>query len=162
MKKRPIQLAAGIIGVIFLFAAAGLYAAAAIPDVIKMQNKAYAKHTRPIVEFHHKVHAEDYPKKHPEFYKNSCGECHHDDNGKPLTDLKAGDTVKGCIECHSKPGELIGRKAKGLSEKELLEYHANALHDNCRGCHRDYNKANKLKSKDEGYAPTTCTQCHVK
>jgi len=162
MHKRFTPRVAGIAGMLLLFAAVGLYAATTVPDVIKLEDKEYKKYTRPIVEFHHKKHAEEYAAKFPDFYKNGCGECHHDANGKPLTNLQPGDHVKRCIECHTKPGELTGRKAKGLSEKQLLEYQANAFHENCRGCHRAYNKKYKLKSKDEGYAPTTCSKCHVK
>ena len=162
MHKHSKLLITGIVAAAFLFAAVGLYAASNVPDVIKMDNKAYKKHKRPIVDFNHLKHAEAYAEKHPEFYKNGCGECHHDENGKPLAGLKSGDDVKSCMECHSKPGELKGKKAKGLSKKQKLEYHANAIHDNCRGCHRSYNKKNKLKSKSPGYAPTTCKKCHVK
>jgi len=151
-----------LMGAIVLVSAAGIYAAAAMPDVIKMENKAYEKHTKPIAVFTHIKHAEDYAKKHPDFFKNGCGECHHDENNKPLTGLKPGDPVQGCIACHKKPEEVSGKAAKGLSDKQKLEYHANALHDNCIGCHRDYNKKNKLKSKDSGYAPSTCTKCHEK
>ncbi len=171
MDKRFMLRVAGIVAAAFVLAAGGLFAATEMPDIIKMDNEAYEKHTRAIVEFQHLKHAEEYAKKHPEFYKNGCGECHHDDNGKPLADLKPGDDVQGCIACHTKPGEMSTkekrkmRKAK-LPKKErlskMLAYHAEAFHENCRGCHRSYNRKNKLKSKSPGYAPTTCTKCHVK
>ena len=45
-----------------------------------------------------------------------------------------------------------------------LEYHANAIHENCHGCHKKFNKKMGLKSKDKGYAPTKskCKMCHPK
>ena len=162
MHKRSKLLVSGVVAVAFLFAAVGLYAASDVPDVIKMEDKAYKKHKQPIVEFHHKKHVEDYEKKHPDFYKNGCGECHHDENNKPLSNLKPGDDVQSCIACHKKPGDITGKKAKGLSKKQKLEYQAYAVHENCRGCHKSYNKKNKLKSKSPGYAPTTCKKCHKK
>lgn len=111
--------------------------------VIALENPAYEKHTKGIVQFTHK--------KHFETYKISCGDCHHDDNAEPIEDLKPGDPVEGCIECHSKPGKA----PKGETEK--LEYHTNALHQNCIVCHKQYNKENKTKA-----APQTCGKCHPK
>ena len=148
-----------------LFISTGIYAGTKVEDVIKLNEKAYAKHKKGIVVFSHKKHQKEYEEKHPEFYKNSCGECHHEDkDGKsvPLKNLKEGDNVKKCIECHKKPGYIKGKKAKGLTKKQKREYHANAYHDNCRGCHRTFNKKMKLKSKDKGAAPTTCKRCHPK
>ena len=107
----------------------------------------------------------EYAEKHPDLYKLGCGECHHEDEdgkSKPLTDLKEGDEVKNCIECHKIADYIKGKKAKGLTKKQKREYHANAIHDNCKGCHKKFNKKMKLKAKDEGAAPTTCKQCHPK
>lgn len=124
-------------------------------DVIKMENKAYTEHKKGIVEFSHKKHAEDYG--------TGCGECHHDENNKPLDNLKAGDDVQNCIECHKIPAEKPkGKDAPELTRSQELEYHAEAIHDNCRGCHKKYNKEKGLKSKDPGYAPTSGMQCHPK
>jgi hypothetical protein len=159
--KRFLNSLPSLAGLAVVLLAVGLLVGMAwAADVIKMENKAYEKHTKPIVEFNHKMHAEDYAQKHADFFKKGCGECHHDDAGKPLTNLKADASVQGCIECHSKPGPKP--KGEKLSDKEELAYHTEALHANCRGCHKDYNKAEGLKSKDEGYAPTSCTKCHTK
>jgi hypothetical protein len=49
-----------------------------------------------------------------------------------------------------------------LSNVQKREYHANAMHDNCKVCHKQYNKKKGLKAKDKGYAPTTCKSCHSK
>ena len=150
MKKRNILLVAGFTGFVFLLVSAGIYAGTTVPDVIEMNNKAYAKHSKGIVKFSHKKHSTDY--------KIGCGECHHDANNKPLTNLKAGDNVQNCIECHKKPGEKPkGKDAPKLTKKQQREYHAEAIHDNCKGCHRDYNKKNKTQK-----APTTCSKCHPK
>jgi len=138
----------------------GLYASKEFQDVIKMDTKAYTKHTKGIVTFTHKKHAKDYAAKYPEFYKNACGTCHHDKDNKPLTNLKEGDEVQPCIACHKKPGYIRGKAARGLTKKQKLEYQANAVHDDCRKCHRKYDRKMKLKPKDKGFAPLSCKHCH--
>jgi len=144
------------IGFIVLFASVALYAGSDAPAVIKMQNDY--EHKKEIVVFTHE--------KHVDAYKNGCGACHHDENNKPLDNLKAGDSVQKCIECHSKPGE-VPKAEKDKWKKEKLkkaeknklarQWHAEAVHDNCRDCHKAYNKKNKTKA-----APTTCVKCHPK
>ncbi|MBW2514513.1 MAG: cytochrome c3 family protein [Deltaproteobacteria bacterium] len=144
------------IGFIVLFASVALYAGSDVPAEIKMQNDY--EHEKEIVTFTHQ--------KHVEAYKIGCGDCHHDENNKPLSTLKEGDAVKKCIECHSKPGE-VPKEEKDKWKKEKLkkaekdklarQWHAEAIHDNCQGCHKDYNKKNKTKA-----APTTCVKCHPK
>jgi hypothetical protein len=143
-----------------LFAAGGIFAKA-VPDIIKLEDPAYKEHKKGVVDFTHGKHQTEYAEKYPEFYKNGCGECHHDEDNKPLSNLKEGDDVQKCIECHKIAAEAPkGKKAKKkLSKKEKIkDYHAEALHENCRGCHRKYNKKYKPKKK----APTTCTKCHPK
>ena len=145
------------VGLAVLFISVSIYAGTTVPDVIKMSDKAYEKHKKGIVTFTHKKHIEEYTAAHPEFFKAGCGECHHDANGKPL-ELKAGDPVQKCIECHKIPGERPkGKDAPKLKKKERLQYHAEALHYNCKDCHKKFKK--KTKSKN---APTTCTKCHPK
>jgi hypothetical protein len=153
-------LVLGIIAIATFCIAAGIYAKAA-PEVIELQDPAYKEHEKGVVHFEHKKHQTDYAKQYPEYYKNGCGECHHDKDGKPLTSLKDGDEVQKCIECHKIASEAPkGNKAeKKLTKKEKIkEYHAEALHENCRGCHKEYNK----KYKPEKKAPTTCANCHPK
>ena len=144
LTKRFIGLLAIVLAASFCITV-GLYAGTTAPAEIKMQ--APYEHEESTPTFTHQKHIEDH--------KIACGECHHDDQGKPLNDLKEGDEVKSCFACHNKPGELKGRKAKGLSKAEKLAYHANALHDNCIDCHRKYNRENKTKA-----APQKCTDCH--
>lgn len=151
MKKRPVLLIPAIVVMATLFVAAGIYAAAA-PDVITMNTKEYAKHTKGNVVFPHKKHSAEYGAK--------CGDCHHDDKGKPL-DLKEGDSAQRCVECHKE----TGKKPKGekLSKAEKIKkYQKEAIHANCVGCHKDYNKKNKLRRNDPKAAPTSCKQCHKK
>ena len=148
-----------ILGVAILFVSAGIYAAS-VPDVIALNDPAYEKHKKGIVQFEHKKHWDDYSKQYPDLYPSKCGVCHHDENGKPLTELKDGDEVQKCIECHKIPSEAPkGKKAKKkLSKKEkIAQYHAEALHANCRDCHKKFNKKYKPKK-----APTTCAKCHPK
>ena len=142
-----------IIGVAILFVSAAIYAKSA-PDIIPLQDPAYETHKKGVVKFEHKKHWDDYSKAYPEIYPSQCGECHHDKDGKPLTELKDGDDVQKCIECHKIPAEAPkGKKAKEkLSKKEKIkEYHAEALHENCRGCHKKEDR--KLAS---------CSTCHKK
>ena len=155
-KRNSIVLAAACL--VLMFAAGSIYAATAVQDVIRMENKAYDKHTKAIVDFTHKKHNEEY--------KIGCGECHHDDKGQPLNDLKLGDDVQSCIECHKNPGQMPGKmkkemKAAKASKKEIkakkMEYHAEAIHDNCISCHKAHNKKNKTKA-----APASCAKCHPK
>jgi len=139
--------ATGSAGVIFVLVLvfAAVIIAAEMPAVIEMKTP-YEK-TRGVVTFSHQKHIDDY--------KLGCGECHHDDKGQPLTDLKPSDPVKKCFECHSKPGEIKGKEARALSPKEKRAFHANAVHDNCIDCHRQFNKGKKDKP-----APQTCKACH--
>jgi hypothetical protein len=146
MDKRSIGLMVVLAAVFSLILAAGLYAGTKAPDEIQIQHEGF-ENTKGIVTLTHQKHVADH--------KIGCGECHHDDKGKPRTDLKDGDEVKTCFECHTKPGTLKGKKAKGLSKAELMAYVGNAFHENCIGCHKDYNKKNKTKA-----APQKCTGCH--
>ena len=117
-----------------------------VADVIAMNNPAYAKHKKAIVQFTHKKHTEEY--------KIGCGECHHNDKGEALNDLKMGDAVQNCIACHDKPGKA----PKDVKDKaEKLTYHTNALHKNCIDCHKADNKKKKNKA-----APASCGKCHIK
>lgn len=144
--------------VALMFSAGASYAGKKVDDVLKMNRPEYKEHTKSIVEFTHKKHAEDY--------KIGCGECHHDDKGKPIEGLKMDDDVKSCIECHKIPGTMPGKLKKEMREQKAskedvnakkLEYHAEAVHMNCISCHKAHNKKNNTKA-----APATCTKCHPK
>jgi Class III cytochrome C family len=156
----------GIVGFAVLYLSGAIYAKE-VPAVIDLNDPAYKEHDKGIVHFEHLKHQTEYAKKYPQFYKNGCGECHHDENNKPLTGLKAGDDVKKCIECHKIPGEMPAKikkelRAQKASKEEIkkkeLEYQAEAMHEDCTSCHRLFNKEVKPKKK----APTTCASCHPK
>ena len=114
--------------------------------MIKLEAKY--PHTKSIVSFPHKKHVADY--------KAKCGDCHHDDKHNRLDDLKDGDNVQSCFECHNKPGEKPkGKDVPKLTLQEELKYHAEAMHANCKGCHQKTNQASGTTK-----APTTCIKCH--
>ena len=150
MRKKHLIIIA-VFGIAALFFATGIYAGTAVDDMIKMENEAYAKHKKGIVMFSHKKHSEEY--------KAGCGECHHDADNKPLDNLKIGDDVQNCIECHTKASRPPRAKkdAPKLSTKEKMAYHAYAIHVNCKDCHKKANKASGTKA-----APTSCAKCHPK
>jgi predicted DNA-binding antitoxin AbrB/MazE fold protein len=162
MRKWSLWLTVSIVGIVTLFVAVNIYAGTEVEDVIRLESEAYDKHKEGIAEFSHRKHQDEYREKNPELYSSQCGECHHDEDNKPLVDLKEGDDVQKCIECHKKADYIKGKKAKGLTKEQKREYHANAYHDNCKGCHKKYNKKKGLKSKDKGYAPNSCKTCHPK
>ena len=164
MNRKFLKISATV-GIAILFVVAGIYAKT-VPDMIKLQDPAYEKHKKGIVEFSHGKHQKDYAEQYPDLYKRGCGECHHNEKNEPLTELKEGDDVQRCIECHKIPGEVPKDlkkkwkkdKVKKADQKKIkLEYHAEAYHENCRVCHKSFNKKYKPKK-----APTTCTKCHPK
>jgi len=147
MKGKRIFLLLAIVGVaMFLFGTSiNASEAGAVKDVFEMKNtEAFEKHKMGICVFSHKKHATEYD--------ITCGECHHDENGKPL-ELKEGDAVQGCMECHEEAGKP--KKEKGMSKDEWkemqLEYYYGAIHSNCIDCH-----------KSGGAGPVKCAECHPK
>ncbi len=165
MSKKKLKIAI-VSAIASVFIAGIIYAATEVADEIRLENKAYTNHKEAIVIFQHRKHQGEYREKNPELFSSQCGECHHekvnDKENKPLVNLKEGDEVKNCIECHQKAAYVQGKKAKALSEVQRRQHHANAMHENCKDCHKKYNKKKGLKSKDEGYAPNTCKSCHEK
>ena len=162
MTKRAFILITMIVTMAALSMAIASYAGTKVADVIRLQDKSYQKHKEHIVVFQHRKHQQEYRKKNPDLFKSTCGECHHDKDNKALVKLKEGDNVKPCVECHKKADYVDGKEAKGLSDKNKREFQANAMHDNCKDCHKKFNKKNGLQSKDKGYAPGTCKTCHAK
>ncbi len=79
--------------------------------------------------------------------------------------VKAAVQEDSCIECHKKPSERPkGKGAPKLSKKERLDYHAEAIHYNCKDCHKKFNRKNKeeIKNNNKSKAPTSCKECHPK
>ena len=127
-------------GVVFL--SVGALIAADAPDTIKLESPVYKKHTKAIITFAHKKHAADY--------KIACTECHHVyKDGKNV--WKDCDEVQKCEACHSEPKKPRGDKTKMSKAEKIKKYHYDAIHANCRDCHKELKKG-----------PTTCTKCHVK
>jgi hypothetical protein len=160
MNKKSFILISTITAIAILFGTVKNYAGTKVDNVIRLQNKSYRKHKEGIVIFQHRKHQGEYSEKNPKLFNSTCGDCHHDEDNKPLINLKEGDKVKNCIECHKKASYIKGKKAKRLSKEKRREYQANAMHDNCKACHKKFNKKKRLKSKDKGYAPNTCKTCH--
>lgn len=150
MNKKLITLLLAA-GIAVIFVATGLHAGTQVKDTVTMEDPGYKKRKKgapkfKLVEFTHKKHMEDY--------KISCSECHHDDKGKAL-DLKVGDDVKRCSECHTK-------FKKDKKNKKDIMVHENAMHGNCVGCHKDVNKKAGDKKGMKGPAPASCGKCHKK
>lgn len=156
-KKSLVMILTIIIGLFFVATMLNASAKKEVADTFLMETKGYKKRKKgppkyKLVEFTHKKHAEDY--------KISCGECHHDNDNKPL-DLKMGDPVQSCAECHNK--FVKPKKKKGAKKKPKdMMVHENALHKNCIGCHIDVNKKAGDPKGKKGPAPASCTKCHKK
>ncbi|MCF8092264.1 MAG: cytochrome c family protein [Desulfotignum sp.] len=150
-KKLIMLLLAGAIAAIFV--TTGLQAGTQVDDTFPITTPGYEDTKRKKgpprfkpVTFTHKKHTEDYG--------ISCGECHHDETGEPL-ELKMGDEVHPCYECHN-----IFEKDK--DNRRDIMVHENAMHENCRECHKEVNiEAGDPKGR-KGPAPTSCNQCHEK
>ena len=137
--------------VVLMFVVTGLNAGTTAKDVITMDYNDYTKRKKgpqkyEFIEFTHKKHAEEY--------KISCGDCHHDKDNKPL-DLKYGDDVQQCAECHN----LMAKPKKDKKDIMALE---NAMHGNCIACHKDVNKKAGDPKGKKGPAPVSCNKCHLK
>ena len=130
-----------------LFLTVGSLIAADAPDTITMESKVYPKHTKGLVTFSHKEHVD-----HKDI---GCTDCHHNEKGDKNT-WKEGDEVQKCEACHPK----VGKPPKGMKKTEKVkEYHKEALHKNCKGCHKE------MIDKDSEMGKTLlkgCTGCHPK
>jgi predicted SprT family Zn-dependent metalloprotease len=98
-----------------------------------------------LVRFTHQKHTQDY--------EISCGDCHHDASNQAL-DLKPGDSVQRCVECHTK----LTKDKKNRKDIMVLE---NAMHDNCISCHKAFNKEQGDPKGMKGPAPASCGKCHI-
>lgn len=139
-----------VAGMAVMFAATGLYAGTEVSDTFTMDYNQYKTRKKAppkakFVEFSHKKHNEEY--------KISCGDCHHDKDNKPL-DLKLGDDVQKCVECHTK----LEKDKKNKKDIMVLE---NAMHGNCVDCHKDVNKKAGDPKGMKGPAPASCAKCHI-
>ena len=97
------------------------------PDVITMESKVYPKHTKKLVTWPHKKHAD-----HKDI---GCADCHHVFKDGKNT-WKEGDPVQKCEECHSEPAQPKDDKTKMSKAEKIKKYHKDAIHENCKGCHK--------------------------
>jgi hypothetical protein len=119
-----------------------------VPKNIKMESDIYKKHKKPIVVLTHEKHYDDY--------EIACKQCHHVYKDGKNT-WKKGDEVQACDACHDKAKAPRGSDGPNLTKKEKISlYHYSAIHENCKGCHKDLKKA----GKETG--PTSCKRCHAK
>ena len=91
---------------------------------------------KPVATFNHDTHTDI-----------GCAKCHHNE----------GDGKYKCGDCHKEFGKLAKADKKMKKADKIKKYHKEALHANCKGCHKKFNKKYKPKK-----APTTCTKCHPK
>lgn len=141
-------------GIAVIFTASGIQAGTEAKDVITMKSKLLdanrkkgpdSKKPCKLVEFDHKKHHDEY--------KVSCGDCHHDKDGKPLADLKEGTDVQKCEACHThvKPGDKTFQGKNKKTPVDIMHLES-AIHENCIGCHKE--KGLKVGTK--------CGDCHKK
>ena len=153
MNKRLLTLLLAA-GIAVIFVATGLQAGTDVPDTITMDYNNYKKRKKAPPKFKFAILTH---KKHAEEYKISCGDCHHDKDNKPL-DLKIGDNVQKCVECHTK----LSKPKKGTKkEKKDIMILENAMHRNCIDCHKELNKKAGDPKGMKGPAPASCGKCHV-
>ncbi len=129
-----------------LFFVVGSLTASDVPDTITMDSKVYPKHTKKVSPFSHKKHAD-----HKDI---GCADCHHVyKDGKNA--WKEGDEVQKCEACHKE----VGKAPKGMKKAEKIKkYHKDAIHANCKGCHKKMID----KNSEMGKNLKKCTACHPK
>ncbi len=118
------------------------------PDTITMDSKVYPKHTKKLVTWSHKTHADNKD--------IGCADCHHVyKEGENV--WKEGDPVQKCEECHSEPKKPKGDKTKMSKAEKIKKYHNSAIHANCKGCHK------RMIDKESEMGKTLlkgCKGCH--
>ena len=136
-----------IICTALLFPAVGSLTAADAPENITMDSKIYSKHTKGLVQFSHKKHADQEG--------IGCSDCHHVYKDGKNT-WKEGDEVQKCEACHSEPAKPKGDKTKMSKAEKIKKYHKDALHANCKGCHKKMID----KTSEMGMKLKKCSGCH--
>lgn len=149
MNKRLLTLLL-VAGIAAIFLATALHAGTEVKDELILEDPGYKKPKKRAPKFRSLAFTH---KKHIEDHKISCGECHHDKDNKPL-DLKIGDDVQKCSECHNK-------FEQDKKNKKDIMVHENALHKNCKDCHIETNKKAGDPKGMKGDAPATCGKCHI-
>ncbi|CAO0822733.1 Cytochrome c3 family protein [Desulfarculales bacterium] len=98
--------------------------------------KVFGPLTKAVVRLTHTKHGTEH--------KVACDKCHHVKANKKTNIWKEGDKVEKCAECHTSADK------KPAAEGVPLSLY-NALHKQCRECHKDQKKG-----------PTKCDECHPK
>ena len=125
----------------------GARAAQETPDTVQMNSSVYKTHRQPIVTLEHKKHAADYG--------IACTDCHHVyEDGKNT--WKEGDSVEGCDACHDKDKPSPDERRTMSEAEKMKNFHYEAIHENCKGCHMELKKAGKPTG------PVSCSRCYVK
>ncbi|HFC97813.1 MAG TPA: class III cytochrome c [Thermosulfurimonas dismutans] len=133
MRKWVVML--GVMGLILGVYGVGTGSCNEGPKVIKLPAPKMAHTT---VVFPHWMHQN--------VLKGNCGECHHSRTADwKQVPYKKGMKIQKCDTCHNK--QHPNPKLRSVK---------NAMHINCRGCH----KAMKKEGKKTG--PTGCFGCHKK
>ncbi len=129
-----------------LFMMVGSLTASDVPENITLDSKVYKKHTKGLVDFSHKKHAE--------YEGITCQDCHHVYKDCKNT-WKEGDAVQKCEACHAE----TGKPEKGMEKADKIKkFHKEALHANCKGCHKKM-----IDKKSDLYKEVKkCTGCHPK
>jgi hypothetical protein len=100
-------------------------------EIIVIQSKPLAPHTRPLVTFNHQEHSETY----------ECSRCHHDYDENYNN---PGGNESKCSQCHQvSPGP-------GQNPVPLVM----AVHRSCKSCHTF------LLERGKPSGPVMCGQCH--
>jgi len=113
--------------VAFLAVSAVVFANPTAPTEDLKVSEMMKSNKKPPVMFSHTKHAAGVP---------DCKTCHHTWDGKAA--------LEKCSKCHT------GRKS---GKKDNIK---NTMHKKCKGCHKDFKKANKAAG------PTSCKDCHKK
>jgi hypothetical protein len=118
--------------VVFMILVSFVVTAYSQEDTLEINSEALGRHTRPVVNFPHIMHEEQF----------ECSQCHHDydDSGD-----NAGSDGGYCSDCHTK---------EAADNRVSL---VNAFHLQCKQCH-----AREILSGKNNNIPQMCGQCHSK
>ena len=152
MNHRKIIGTVMILCLSLFFLITGTLTAADTPDIITFNSKVYEsddypKHKKRLVTFNHK--------KHSEYKGSSCQDCHHVyKDGKNI--WKKGDEVQKCEACHTSAKKAKGDKTKMKKAERIKKYHYDAIHANCKICHKKMID----KKSPMGKKLKKCSGCH--
>jgi hypothetical protein len=149
-------LITSILGV-FLLAIGAAVAQQTIPDVIDFDGATDGGSSGDIFRSIYSGPVKFTHSKHVDEYGAVCGDCHHDSDAEPINSYDP-DAMYACIECHDEEGLLHGPVAENeVSDSDRIAHRANAIHQQCIGCHRQYNELN-----DVVRVPESCRTCHAR